>query len=56
MNMMELTIVQNGALYQMQHRPPKRDRKCLRLWQIAVDKLGQDFAIVGSRVAESLEP
>lgn len=54
--MMESTIVQNGALYQMQHRPPKRDRKRLRLRQTAVDKLGQDFAIVGLRAAQWLEP
>jgi hypothetical protein len=56
MNMMEPTIVQNGALYFAQHRYPKRGRKRLRLRQTVVDKLGREFAIIGARVAEYLEP
>jgi hypothetical protein len=53
---MESTIVQNGALYFAQHRHPKRDRKRLRLRQIVVDKVGREFAIIGARAAEYLEP
>ena len=56
MNMMESTIVQNGALYFAQHRHPKRDRKRLRLRQTVVDKVRLDFTIVGARAAEWLEP
>lgn len=53
---MEPTIVQNGALYRMQHRHTKLDRKQIGLRQIVVDKLSQDFAIVGARAAEYLDP
>jgi hypothetical protein len=54
--MMESTIVQNGALYFAQHRYPKHDRKHRRLRHNVVDKVGQDFAIVGLRAAEWMEP
>jgi hypothetical protein len=54
--MMESTIVQNGALYQAQHRHTKRGRKHLLLRQTVVGKLRQDFAIVGARAAQWLEP
>jgi hypothetical protein len=56
MNMMESTIVQNGALYFAQHRHTNRGRKHLRLRQIVADKLGREFTIIGARAAEYLEP
>jgi hypothetical protein len=55
MNMMESTIVQNGALYFAHHRHPKRDRKHRWLRQTVVDKVGRKFTIIGSRVAQGLE-
>jgi hypothetical protein len=55
MNMMESTIVQNGALYFAQHRHPERDRKHRRLRQTVVDKVRQEFTIIGARAAEYLE-
>jgi hypothetical protein len=53
---MEPTIIQNGGLFQMQHRHTKRDRKRLRLWQTVVNEFTQNFAILGVRAAEYLEP
>lgn len=57
--MMEPTIVQNGALYEMQHPYTKTNRKRLRLRQTGqsvVGELRQNFAIIGARAAEWLEP
>jgi hypothetical protein len=56
MNMMEPTIVQNGALYFAQHQYPKRDRKHLQLRQTVVNKVGREFAIIGACAAKYLEP
>ena len=57
--MMEPTIVQNGALYEAQHRYIKPERKHLRLWRVrptGVDEFGQNSAIIGARAADWLEP